>query len=473
MLPDKQVAEQNPRGQQDRRRPRLQEHPKGSLLRHGCDLGGRVSSASAAPRRRAAFGFIFACALMNAVSFGVMIPVLPNLIKQFLGGDTASAAQWTVVFASVWGVMQMFCGPLLGMLSDRIGRRPVLLISLFGLGVDFVFMAFAPNIGWLFVGRVLNGLTAASFASANAYVADVTAPGERARMFGWMGSALSFGFLLGPVLGGALADINLRLPFLAAGGLTAVNWLYGVFILPESLPPERRAANFDWRRANPIASLGFLRGHGELLGLAGVGFLFQLAYTVGPTIFVLYGGYRYHWSPGSIGLAMMATGGLGVVVQTVLVGPVVARIGERGALLLGAAAGCGAFALYGLAPTGWLYLAAAPVFAGLSFTQPGLQGLMTARVAPAEQGRLQGANQSLQGLASVAGPMVFGMTFAWSVRREATLHTPGLAFFVASALMAAAFTLAVKVARPASARIGGQSDHPRRHPASTPIAEES
>jgi DHA1 family tetracycline resistance protein-like MFS transporter len=429
--------------------------------------------APVAPPRRAAFGFIFVCALMNAVSFGVMIPVLPNLIKQFLGGDTASAAQWTVVFASVWGVMQLVCGPVLGMVSDRFGRRPVLLISLGGLAIDFMVMAFAPNLAWLFAGRVLNGLTAASFSTANAYVADVTEPGQRARMFGWMGSAMSFGFLAGPVLGGTLADISLRLPFLVAGGLTAINWLYGVFVLPESLPPERRMRRFDWKRANPVGSLGFLSGHGELLGLAGVGFLYQLAFAVGPTIFVLYGGYRYHWSPGAIGLVMMLTGGLGAVVQTLLVGPVVARIGERGALLLGVGAGCLAFALYGLASTGWLYLAAAPVFAGLSFTQPGLQGLMTSRVAPAEQGRLQGANQSLQGLASILGPILFGMTFAWSIRHEATLHAPGLAFFAASALLAAAFALAVKVARPASTRTGGQGDHPRTHPVFEPIAEES
>jgi DHA1 family tetracycline resistance protein-like MFS transporter len=320
---------------------------------------------------------------------------------------------------------------------------------------------------------VLNGLTAASFATANAYVADVTEPGaarEDVRLDG-LGDELR---LPGRPSAGRRPGGHQPAPAVSGGGRPHGDQLALRRLRPAGIPAAGAAhGRFDWRRANPIGSLGFLRGHGELLGLAGVGFLFQLAYTVGPTIFVLYGGYRYHWSPGAIGLAMMATGGLGVVVQTLLVGPVVARIGERGALLLGAAAGCAAFALYGLAPTGWLYLAAAPVFAGLSFTQPGLQGLMTARVAPAEQGRLQGANQSLQGLASVAGPMVFGMTFAWSVRREATLHTPGLAFFVASALMAAAFTLAVKVARPASARIGGQSDHPRRHPASTPIAEES
>ena len=432
-----------------------------------------MSPTSTAPRRRAVFGFIFACGLMNSVSFGIMIPVLPNLIKQFVGGDTAAAAHWTVLFAAVWGVMQLVCGPVLGMVSDRFGRRPVLLISLGGLAIDFVVMALAPNLAWLLAGRVLNGLTAASFSTANAYVADVTEPGRRARVFGWMGSAMSFGFLAGPVLGGALADINLRLPFLVAGGLTAINWLYGVFVLPESLPPERRARRLDWKRANPVGSFDFLRDHGALLGLAGVGFLYQLAFAVGPTIFVLYGGYRYHWRPSAIGLVMTLTGGLGVVVQTLLVGPVVAWIGERGALLLGLGAGGMAFALYGLAPTGWLYLAAAPVFAGLSFTQPGLQGLMTSRVAPAEQGRLQGANQSLQGLASVLGPIVFGMTFAWSVRHEATLHAPGFAFFVASAFLAAAFALAANVTRPASARTGGEGDQLRTNPALKPITKET
>ena len=396
--------------------------------------------------RKAAFGFVFACALMNAVSFGIMIPVLPNLIKSFTGGDTAEAAQWNVVFGCVWGIMQLFCGPILGMLSDRIGRRPVLLISLFGLAVDFMFMAFAPNLAWLFVGRVLNGLTAASFSTANAYVADVTPPQDRAKAFGWMGSAFSFGFLVGPALGGFLAEFDLRLPFLVAGGLTAINWLYGYFVLPESLPVEKRTSRFDWKRANPVGSLTFLRAHGDLLGLAGVGFLFQLAHTVLPSIFVLYSGYRYGWSPGIIGLTMMATGLLGVGVQTLLVGPVVARIGERGALLLGAAGGAAGFALYGFAPTGWFYIASAPVFALLNFMQPGLQGLMTRRVGPTHQGQLQGANQSLQGIASVLGPLMFGTIFAWSIRHDATLHAPGLAIYLAAFLLLLALALGVRVA---------------------------
>jgi len=342
-----------------------------------------------------------------------MIPVLPELMKHFSGGDTATASQWNALFGSVWGLMQLFCGPILGMLSDRIGRRPVLLISFFGLAVDFLFMAFAPSLAWLFVGRIINGMTSASFSTANAYVADVTAPEDRAKTFGFMGSAFGFGFLVGPVLGGFLAgpamtpifgDFALRIPFLVAAAMTTVNLIYGYVILPESLAPDRRIRKFDWRKANPIGSLSFLRAHGDLVGLSTVGFLFQLAHTVLPSIFVLYAGYRYHWTSDIIGLTMMATGLLGVLVQIFAVGPLVKQIGERGALLLGTVGGAAGFLLYGMASEGWMYLASAPVFALTNFLQPGLQGLMTRRVGPQEQGQLQGANQALQGIGSVLGP---------------------------------------------------------------------
>ncbi len=405
------------------------------------------SAGAEAKQWTGAFRFIFAAAVINAISFGIMIPVLPNLIKEFTGGDTAAASEWNVVFGAVWGVMQLFCGPILGMLSDRFGRRPILLVSLAGLAIDFLFMALAPTLAWLFVGRVINGLTAASFSTANAYVADVTPPDKRAKAFGWMGSAFSFGFLVGPALGGFLGDIDLRLPFFVAAGLTTINWFYGFFVLPESLPPEKRVAKFDWKRANPVGSLVFLRSHADLLGLATVGFLFQLAHTVLPAIFVLYTGYRYGWTPGFMGLTMMATGVAGVIVQTLLVGPVVAKIGERGALLLGAAAGATGFAIYGFAPSGWVYFLGVPVFALMNFLQPGLQGLMTRRVEPSGQGQLQGANQSLQGIASVIGPVIFGLTFAWSIRREGIMHQPGLAIYLASGLLVAAFVLALRVAR--------------------------
>lgn len=406
-----------------------------------------IGQTSGQSGRRAAFGFIFATALMNAVSFGLIIPVLPNLIKQFTGGDTAQAAEWNVIFAVTWGAMQFVCGPLLGLLSDRVGRRPVLLLSVFGLALDFLIIAVAPNLIWLLVGRVLNGMTAASFSTANAYVADVTPPEGRAKAFGLMGSAFSFGFMVGPAIGGALGDIDLRLPFYVAAGLSLMNGFYGLFVLPESLPPEKRTTRFDLARANPLGSLRLLRSHPDLLGLATIGLLFQLAHTVLPAIFVLYTGYRYGWSPSTMGLTMMATGVAGVVVQMFLVGPVVARIGERGALLLGAAGGAAGFAWYGFAPTGTLYLVGVPIFALVGFLMPGLQGLMTRRVAPHEQGQLQGANQSLQGIASMAGPALFGLTFAWSIRHAASLQAPGLAIYLASALLAAAFVLGSRVAR--------------------------
>jgi len=398
--------------------------------------------------RRAGFGFIFASSVMNSISFGIMIPILPNLIVQFAGGDTADAAMWNMLFMVTWGAMQFVIGPVLGMLSDRYGRRPVLLLSLFGLAVDFLFMAFAPTLMWLLVGRVLNGMTSASFSTANAYVADVTPPQDRAKVFGWMGSAFSFGFVFGPFLGGWLGQSDLRLPFLVAAGLTLVNFLYGLFVLPESLAPEKRATRFEWIKANPVGALKLLQSHHRLLGLAGVLFLFQLAHTVLPSIFVLYTGYRYHWSPLFMGMTMAGTGVLGIIVSIFLVGPVVKRIGERGAVLLGAMFGAAGFAIYGLAPTTAWYLTGTVVFAGMGFLTPGLMGLMSRRVPPHEQGQLQGANQSLQGISSIIGPVVFNGIFAWSVRNDADLHLPGLAVWVASALLALAWTISLFVAKP-------------------------
>jgi DHA1 family tetracycline resistance protein-like MFS transporter len=404
------------------------------------------STAPAARSRQASFRFIFAVALMNSISFGIMIPILPNLVKEFVGGDTAAASEWNLVFASAWGLMQFFTSPILGLMSDRWGRRPVLLISLFGLGVDFVFMALAPGLWWLLLGRLLNGATAASFSTAGAYLADVTAPQERAKVFGWMGSAFSVGFIFGPAVGGFLGEIDLRLPFVAAAALTFVNWLYGLLILPESLPPERRATRFEWKRANPVGALQLLRSKRGLISLASIGFLFQLSHMVLPTIFVLYVGHRYGWTPSTMGVMFMLTGVAGLIVQSGLVGPVVKRIGERNAVLLGTLGGLTGFAWYGAAPTGTIYLVGIPIFALTGFIMPGLQGLMTRRVAPHEQGQLQGANQSLTGLAAILGPIIFGATFAWSLRHE-TFQVPGLAIFLAAGLLGLGFLIALCTAK--------------------------
>jgi MFS transporter, DHA1 family, tetracycline resistance protein len=402
-----------------------------------------VGSPPNPARRKAALGFIFITALLDVLSLGIMIPVLPNLIKAFNGGDTAAAATWTVVFATSWGLVHFLASPIIGLISDRFGRRPVLLISNFGMAVDYLFMALAPTLIFLWIGRVISGITAASFSTANAYIADVTPEAKRAKAYGFIGAAWSLGFLIGPAIGGMLGDIDLRLPFYVAAGLAAANWLYGFFILPESLPPEKRQPRFDWRKANPVGSVQLLRRYPDLTVLATVSFLYQLAHVVLSTVFVLYTGFRYGWSPGTMGLAMMATGAANMVVQSLLVGRIVERIGERGALLTGLAAFTAGFLIYAMAPTGGLYLLGAPVFAFSALVGPGLQGLMTRQVDPSEQGQLQGANSSLIGIAALIGPSLFGLSFAFAVKHNAALHLPGLPILIAAALVAVALMLTI------------------------------
>lgn len=399
-------------------------------------------------RRKAAVGFIFVTALIDVLALGIMIPVLPLLVKRMVGGDTADAALWTMTFAVLWGVMQFTISPILGMLSDRFGRRPVLLCSILGLGLDFLFMALAPTIWWLLVGRIINGVTAASFSTANAYVADITAPENRARAFGLMGAAFGVGFTFGPALGGLLStQLGERAPFYACALLATCNWLYGYFVLPESLPPERRLKTVNWSRANPLGSLRLLRSRVGLLGLASVGFIFQLAHNVLPSVFMLYTNHRYGWDPLVAGLSMMGTGVASVIVQMLLVGRIVKALGERGGLLLGLGAGAAGFAIYALAPTGLIYLAGIPVFALSGLIQPCLQALMTRKVSPHEQGQLQGANSGLSGIAAIAGPLLFGSTFALALTHEASLNLPGLPIIIAATLMTAAVMLALRFAK--------------------------
>lgn len=399
--------------------------------------------------RTAAFGFIFVSAVACAMTIGIMVPVLPNLLKQFNGGDTASATDWGVTFNVFGGLMSFFAGPILGLLSDRFGRRPVLLLSISGLGLDFLFMAFAPTLSWLFVGRLISGMTSGVFSTANAYVADVTPPEKRARAFGWMGAAFSIGFLAGPAIGGLLGDINLRLPFLVAAALTLVNALYGLFVVPESLPEAKRTTAFHWQRANPLGSLRLLRSHHELLPLASVGFLNQLANMVWPSVFVFYAGYRFHWTPGLTGMFMAGTSVVGVTVQSFIVGPFVRRFGERACLIVGATAPIIGLGWIAFAPNAWLYLIGIPFNAFWQLLVPGLQGLMTRRVGPSEQGQLQGANQSMMGIASVIGPVLYGLSFAWAVRNP-QWHIPGLPFLLASLTMVLCLGMAIWAGRSAA-----------------------
>jgi MFS transporter, DHA1 family, tetracycline resistance protein len=388
-------------------------------------------------RRPAAFVFVFAALLLDMLALGVIVPVLPKLVIAFEGGNQAAAAKVVGVFGAAWALMQFVCSPILGALSDRFGRRPVLLLSLAGLALDYVLMALAPSLIWLFVGRLISGVTSATYATANAYIVDVTPPERRAQAFGLMGAAWGVGFVLGPVVGGLLGEIDLRLPF----WVTFANVLYGLFVLPESLPKERRAP-FRWSTANPVGALGLLRSRRGLLALAGVFLLYALAHHSLPNIFVIYADYRYGWDLRTIGLCVAAIGVAGVITQVLLIKPVVARIGERGALLAGLCFSSLGYLAYGLASQGWMAWAALPLLALAGFTNPGLQGLATRRVEPDEQGRLQGALGSVQGLTSLVGPLLFTFVFAASIPGR-----PGLAFYLASALAFLAFLGAIRWAR--------------------------
>jgi DHA1 family tetracycline resistance protein-like MFS transporter len=404
--------------------------------------------------RQAAVLFIFFTALMDVTALGLMIPVLPNLIKHFVGAGlteaaaTARAADVTRYFTLTWGVMQFFVGPVLGMVSDRFGRRPVLLISIFGLGVDYLFMALAPSLWWLFLGRIINGATSASFSTANAYVADITAPQDRAKAFGLMGATFGIGFILGPALGGILGQIDLRLPFFVSAGLALCNWLYGFFVLPESLPKDRRSPALNWTRANPIAAFGLLVERPTLLGLSLVMVLFQLAHNVFPSIFILFVGHRWGWGPGIAGSTMMVTGVLSLLVQMFVVQRVVKRVGERGALLAGLFFAASAFLVYGFAPTWQVFMCAAPLGALGGLIGPGAQSLMSRRVPANQQGRLQGVNSAFMGLCSIAGPLIYLSALGFSVRTETTLHLPGLPILIAAGFCAAAFVAAWFLAYP-------------------------
>ncbi len=387
--------------------------------------------------RRATFWFIFGTVLLDMLALGIIAPVFPKLVIQLEGGNETSAAQLVGLFGTLWAAMQFLFAPVLGALSDRVGRRPVILVSCFGLGLDYVIMALAPTVGWLFLGRALSGITASSFATSFAYIADVTEPDQRAGRFGLLGMAFGVGFILGPAVGGLLGGIGLRAPFWAAGALSVVGAAYGWFVLPESLPAERRAS-FAWRRANPVGSLDLLRGHEALFGLAIVAFLYRVAHDCLPSLFVLYGDYRYGWTARAVGFALAAVGVASMIVQGGLVGPVVRRLGEPRALLVGLACGVLAFTIYGLAPTGTMFLLGIPVGALFGLTYPSLQGLMTRRVGPDEQGRLQGALASLMGIAGVIAPLLFTQTFAAAIGPFRELGAPGAPFLLAALLLVAA-----------------------------------
>jgi DHA1 family tetracycline resistance protein-like MFS transporter len=390
------------------------------------------------------------------LALGMVIPVLPLIIEGFQYGDTALAARTIGVFGTVWSAIQFVASPVLGALSDRFGRRPVILLSNFGLGLDYVLMALAPTLGWLFAGRVLSGVTSASIPTAFAYIADVTPPEGRARAYGLMGAAFGMGFILGPAIGGLLTNWGPRAPFWVAAAFSLANACYGFFILPESHPANHRAA-FSWRRANPLGSLALLRSHHELFGFATLHVIYHLAHHALTTTFVLYTAYRYGWGSAQVGYALAAVGACFAVVQAGLVGRIVAAMGERRTLMAGLSFGAVGFAIYGLAPTGAVFLMGIPVMSLWGLYGPSSQGLMTQRVGRHAQGALQGALASLQTATGIIGPTIFSQVFAFAISTRRTWHVPGAPFLLASSLLVVGVLLAYRITRPYS---DSRSSHP-------------
>ena len=406
-----------------------------------------VTTASAP--RSAAVAFIFVTILLDTLALGVIIPILPKLIESFVSNDTASAARVFGLFGTAWALMQFIFSPVLGSLSDRFGRRPVVLLSNFGLSADYVLMALAPSLAWLFIGRLISGITSASISTAFAYIADGTPPEKRAEVFGRIGVAFGAGFILGPALGGLLGDIAPRLPFWTAAGFSLANGLYGLFILPESLPRERRAA-FRWKSANPIGMLPLLRSSRTLAGLQAANFFAQLAHVVLPSTFVLYASYRYGWDAKTVGLTLAIVGICAMIVQGVAIAPIVRRFGERRALLLGLACGAAGFLIFGAAPTGPIFCIGIPVMALWGVAGAATQALMTRFVGPDQQGQLQGATSSVQSLSQLLGPFLFTLTFAYFIGESAPAKLPGAPFLLAALLLVLALMIAARFTSPAS-----------------------
>lgn len=395
-----------------------------------------------------AVAFILVTAVIDVMAMGLVYPVLPTLIEE-MSGSLEQAGLWNGVMVALWAGMQFVASPIIGSLSDRFGRRPVVLISAAGLAVDFALMALAPNLWWLALGRVLGGVTSASFTVAYAYLADITAPEKRARAFGLIGAAWSGGFVLGPLLGGLLGELGPRVPFWAATGLAGIAFIYGLLILPESLRPELRTP-FSWKRANPFGAMKLLRSHRDLSGLAVVYFLIYFAHHIFSVVFVLYAGHRFGWGAFEIGLVLALWGVLDILIQAFAVGPAVKRFGDRATMIAGLVGGGAGLVTIGLATDTASFIAGVVVTASWGLSMPTSQALMTRLVAETEQGQLQGANMSVASVAGVMSPLFFGWIYGLSIGSAPAIPHAGAAFFIAGSVLGLAALIGLRAGRSAN-----------------------
>lgn len=396
--------------------------------------------------RKPALGFIFITLLLDILGVGLIIPILPKLIEELSDGNVSAASHAFGWLAALYSMMQFICAPVLGSLSDRFGRRPVILGSLLGSGFDYLLLALAPTLPWFFLGRIIAGITGANITAANAYIADVSPPEKRAANFGLVGAAFGLGFIIGPAMGGWLGHYGLRVPFYAAAGLTFLNWFYGLFVLPESLPRDQRRA-FDWKRANPVGSFVALRRHPELFGLTETYFLIGLAHQVFPATWVLYTSYRYHWTSGEVGLSLALVGVMAAIVQGVLAGRIIPKLGERRAIIVGLTNATVFLTAYGLATQGWIIYVLLVIGSFGGIAMPALQALVSRCVPLNEQGAVQGALSSLGSLAGIFGPLLATGLFGYFISDRVPVRVPGAAFFASALLIFAALLLALRAFR--------------------------
>jgi len=394
-----------------------------------------------ASRRKAALGFIVVTALIDVMGIGIIIPVMPRLISELTGGGMAEAARWGGWMVFAYSLMLFLCSPLMGGLSDRFGRRPVLLASLFGFGVDYIFLSFAPSIWWLFVGRAIAGVFGGSLTTCSAYIADVTPPEKRAQSFGLIGAVYAAGFILGPLIGGLLAPLGSRAPFEAAAVLTLLNWLYGLFILPESLAPENRRP-FDWKRANPIGSLARLGKYPVIAGLIVSLVLVQIAAFAVQVGWPYYTIEKFGWDERMIGVSLAVVGVATAIVQAGVVRLAIPRLGMERCVYTGLGIYAVGYFLFAAATRSWMMFVFTFVYCLGGIAGPALQGLISTQVPPNAQGELQGALVSLFSLTAIVGPPIMTNVFAFFTGPSAPVYFPGAALTLGGVLILISAALA-------------------------------
>lgn len=389
------------------------------------------------PGRNALF-FIFITVLINMIGFGIIMPVMPELVMEVTGQGRADAARWGGVLSMAYAVMQFIMMPVVGSLSDRFGRRPIILLSLCAYSIDFLLMALAPSLAFLFIARILAGAFAATFTTANAYIADISPPEKRAANFGLMGAAFGLGFIIGPALGGIIGDIyGHRAPFFAVAGLGFINLVYGYFFLPETLNPDHRRP-FEWRRANALGSFRHFRQYPVILPIAFAMFLYQLAHWAFPSVWAYFAGLKFGWSPKEIGFSLMAVGLASAIVQGGLTRLVMPKFGERRAAFFGAGVAIVAYFAYGVVAEGWMIYPLIAFGSLAGFTAPALQGIMSRTVPADAQGQLQGAIGSINGVSMIIGPLMMTQIFSAFSQADSAVFFPGAPFVLASLLTALA-----------------------------------